>query len=242
MKFRDFLCLLFLILISTPAISQSSEQVDSTQLIATDDASLKDYDPDANSNYSNVEIHGRQNKRKIAIIKFDISTLINTPEVIDAKLKIHTTSFSDEVSISAFKTNTVNWEESSVTWNNGPTRGELIEEVNFTSNNTTYEFDITDYIHEKVQLGDTYITIWLEDTNLVDRPLEFKGHTRSSENPELSVTVNGILPGKINLNVGGETGTVDSGLDVPLSESYSKNDNSDVVDGDGNPYRANNLH
>ena len=46
----------------------------------------------------------------------------------------------------------------------------------------------------------------------------------------------------INLNVGGETGTVASGLTVPLVERYSKNGSSSVVNSSGTPYTANALH
>ncbi|MDG1848926.1 MAG: heparin lyase I family protein [Flavobacteriales bacterium] len=47
--------------------------------------------------------------------------------------------------------------------------------------------------------------------------------------------------GQISLNVGAETGTVDSGLPIPLVESYSKNGNSTVESG-GVLYTANALH
>ncbi|NME66802.1 CBM96 family carbohydrate-binding protein [Flammeovirga aprica] len=45
----------------------------------------------------------------------------------------------------------------------------------------------------------------------------------------------------LNLNVGAETGTVDSGLPIPLTESYSKNNNSEVENSDGR-FIANELH
>lgn len=47
--------------------------------------------------------------------------------------------------------------------------------------------------------------------------------------------------GQISLHVGAETGTVDSGLPVPLVESYSINGSSDVEDSNGH-YTANSLH
>ena len=47
---------------------------------------------------------------------------------------------------------------------------------------------------------------------------------------------------QISLNIGAETGTVDSGLPIPLVESYSKNGNSTVDDSNGDPYIANSLH
>ena len=47
---------------------------------------------------------------------------------------------------------------------------------------------------------------------------------------------------QISLNIGAETGTVDSGLPIPLVESYSKNGNSTVDDSNGDPYTANSLH
>ena len=47
----------------------------------------------------------------------------------------------------------------------------------------------------------------------------------------------------INLNIGAETGTVDSGLPVPLVESYSNSTTgSDVEDANGNKYIANEIH
>jgi len=45
----------------------------------------------------------------------------------------------------------------------------------------------------------------------------------------------------INLNIGGETGTVDSGLPIPLVESYSRNGSSSV-NGSNGPYVADSLH
>ena len=47
---------------------------------------------------------------------------------------------------------------------------------------------------------------------------------------------------QIDLNVGAETGTVDSGLPIPLVESYSINGSSTVDDSNGDPYTANALH
>ena len=51
-----------------------------------------------------------------------------------------------------------------------------------------------------------------------------------------------MLAQSLNLNIGAETGTVASGLVVPLVEGYSKNGNSDVVDASGNPYVGDSFH
>ena len=117
---------------------------------------------------------------------------MSAPEVRDAVLKLYTHSVdSMPTSITVFRSNDDSWTEDTVTWSNGPTKGSPLTNVSVSNVDQYYEFDVTEYVVDKVLAGDSTVTFWLEDEALLQQPVEFESHTRDHP-PLLEVTTSSI--------------------------------------------------
>lgn len=105
-------------------------------------ASTLDVKNDTNSTYS----------RK-AFLRFNISDFLDNA-VQQAKLKIQIqvkgTDASRTVSIYGLTDTDEDWEEGSITWNNAPISGTLLQQINVTSTDTVVEFDVTEFMNSQM--------------------------------------------------------------------------------------------
>ena len=175
-----------LVTITVDAVIETSETT------ALEDASLRESASSSTSNWSNVEVYGKQGGQIIGIFKFDLTEYISAPEVRDAVLKLYTHSVdSTPTSITVFRSLDDSWTEDTVTWSNGPTKGSPLTSVSVSNVDQYYEFDVTEYVADKVLAGDSTVTFWLEDEALIQQPVEFESHTRDHP-PLLEVTTSSI--------------------------------------------------
>jgi len=160
------------------------------------DASLREANPNSAANWSKVEVYSNANSKIAGVFKFDIDNLQSYEEIRDAKLKLYTYSLDDSLLISIHKAIGDNWDESSVTWNNGPTRGTNISNMMVNQTSSYFEFDVKDYVIENFQEGDSLITIWIEDSIRTYNQVEFDSHTRPNP-PILNIITSSIAGAEI---------------------------------------------
>lgn len=165
--------------------------IDTLQITSIHDAALDDQSPNSVANYSKVEVYSNSTRKVTGIFKFDLSDSLSTHEIRDAKFRVYTNSLDDSLQVSAFKVIGDQWDETSVTLNNGPLREEKITEININQENQYFDFEIKDYIIEKITAGDPYVTIWIEDENRVLKQAQFDSHKRSNP-PQLKLITSDI--------------------------------------------------
>ena len=145
-------------------------------LKATDDAALKGKtaNRNENNNYGGVELYTREpddndgEQSIVSIFKFDTSDLDNFKEIREAKLRLRVSNIldnQDAANISAWSTTgSTNWDEESVTWNNGPRKADILDVTIVTASEAWYEWDLTTYVDAAVKeenLGSS-TTFWME--------------------------------------------------------------------------------
>ena len=177
---------------SEPLNVTAGAVITTSSVEALEDASLHQGSPTSPANSSNVEIYGKSAVQIIGIFKFDLSSYLSALEIRDAKLRIYTASVMTEgTPLSVYRAGGDSWSEATVTWDNGPTRGDKITVQHVDQLGQYYEFDVTDYVAAKFVDSDQYITLWVEDDQLTQKAVEFNSHTRSNP-PLLMVTTSSI--------------------------------------------------
>ena len=157
--------------------------LETVTLDVTEDASLMQKTPDSNGNWSTLAVRGSHGLSSIA--KFDISSISNA--VTDAKLRIYSATVPGPVTVAAYRATDEAWSESTVTYNNGPTRGAKVvgSDMSVTTAGQYYELEVTAFIREKLDTSASWVTLWFENDS--ETSVEFNSHALSNP-PELQVT------------------------------------------------------
>ena len=91
-----------------------------------------------------------------------------------------------------FRTTGDSWAEDSVTWSNGPSRGEAISTAVIDSTGEWAAFDVTQYLKELVAAGESAMTLWIEDASQQSGRFECDSRRSDKANPpELEVVASG---------------------------------------------------
>jgi hypothetical protein len=116
---------------------------------------------------------------RYAFLKFDLSSLSS---VSSAKLRVYG-SASAATTLNAYSTGD-SWSESTLTWNNMPAIGSVINGVPINTTKTYYEIDVTSYVQAELA-GDQNASFVLEET--VGKYSTFNSKEASSNAPQLVV-------------------------------------------------------
>ena len=168
--------------------------LESASVSATDDATLKENDADANANYGRFQARGSDDGDTFAgVIKFDVAGSHGAAEVRSATLRLYAYYVMTPTTISVFSGVGDDWSEDSVTWNNGPTRGGKLSELEISSAGAYVEFEVTDFVSSAVDSLDSLITFWLEDEVTDGSDVQFYSLRGDSPYPpELVITTSTI--------------------------------------------------
>jgi hypothetical protein len=174
---------------SEPATVSVDASVFTSSVTATHDASLREGSPSSTANWGDVEVYGNSGAQIVGVFKFDISSFADA-DVTTALLRLYVVTVRGTGGeFSAFRATGDNWQEDSVTWNNGPSKGALVSTQYIDSTNRWYEFDMTQYVADKVNAGATELTIWIEDASTTNEKFECDSRRSDQDNPpELTVT------------------------------------------------------
>ena len=174
----------------SPAVNITVGAVLETRTLdVIEDATLNQKNPDSNGNWSSLDVRGSHGISSIA--KFDISSISNL--VTDAKLRIYPNSVPGPVTVSAYRATGDSWSESTVTYNNGPTREALItgSDTSVTVAGQYYELEVTEFIRGKRDASASWVTLWVE--NHSETSVALDSRTRSNP-PKLQVTTMTLPP------------------------------------------------
>ena len=177
------------------AYSSISVTVDATietsSINGLEDAAIERENPNTTNNYSNVQIYGRADAPIVAIFKFDISDYLAAPDIRSATLRLFPQSLRDNGGVfTAYRAIGDDWNEETVTWSNGPSKGTYISNQAITTTGVYYGFDITEFINEKKNAGESIVTIWIEDSSLTSEEVAF--HNKKTNPPQLQITTSDI--------------------------------------------------
>lgn len=130
-----------------------------------------------------VKQGGISNFFRKSLLQFDLSSeSIGT--VSQATLRIYATK-AESIDIAAYELGD-SWSESTVTWNNAPSDGTLIDEVSLSADDVYYELDVTAYVTSQLA-GDEVISIGLWDLDAGNKTVEFNSKEAASNKPELVI-------------------------------------------------------
>ena len=171
--------------------SGEAECSSTTTVNPTDDASLLEADPDNNANWGDVEVYGKPDAQIVGVLRFSLESYADA-EVRTAKLRLHTTYVKDSGAAFTVYRASGDWDETTVTWNNGPTKGDAITSVDVTATGQWFEWDVSAFTAETVSDGATALTFWVEDSSVNWQKFECESRRDDKTNPpELVVTTDG---------------------------------------------------
>lgn len=138
-----------------PVLSVTTAAAYPSEIVVAEDARVRG-GTYANNNYGAntvVEVKNRtgSNDDYETFLKFDLSSLPGS--VTNATLSLIVDSQSQGPEISIYQVDTDTWDELTITWNNKPSSGTLIETFDMHSTTTEVQFDVTAYINAQ-QSGD----------------------------------------------------------------------------------------
>ena len=143
----------------------------------THDASLQQGNPDAVGNWGEVEAKAKPDAAIVGVFKFDVSKLVpsgasrDNVRVSSAKLRIYVSLLKPGGDGAKFAVWSVeegaaaDWDETKVTWNNGPKKKEKLAAVTVDGTGNWTDFDVTEHVSALVTGGKadlSKVTLWLQ--------------------------------------------------------------------------------
>jgi hypothetical protein len=167
-----------ILLLSTPGFSQHV-------LNPTDDAYIRGGSSVA-VNYGtevNLELKSNDNESycRRVLLKFALS---GVDEFYQATLRLYASS-AKSMPITVFET-TDDWDESDVTWNTAPSKGNSIVSTDISSSGVYYEWDVSDYVSAQLS-GDGVVSFLLDDETISQNSADFNSKEAGSYIPELVI-------------------------------------------------------
>ena len=118
--------------------------------------------------------------------------------VMEAKLRVYGNNVEDtsNVAVKAFGVENNDWSETTLTWNNAPSRQSTSQSTtNVTGTAQYYDFDVTNFVAYKLSSGSNTISLQLEAANTPSKRISFNSKESSSYKPTLIVTTKAsIIP------------------------------------------------
>ena len=153
------------------------------------DAAVKSHYPDQNNNYTRVEILSRS-YTIAGLFGFDLSAIGVSEQVRSATLRLNGNSIGGAMDLSIFGA-TGDWSETSVTWNNAPSKSSASLDQESISTTGFYSFDVTSHVQAELAGGADILSFWAEDTSRSENTLEINSRTTSTP-PELVMTISDV--------------------------------------------------
>ena len=146
----------------------------------------------ADNNYggsSSLEVRANSSAWRTTFLKFDISGISGT--VTNATLRICANTSGSTQTTGVFTVADTSWTETGITWNNQPSIGSLLDEVEIdTSSYAWYELDVTSYIASEVSASSSLVTLCLDNTDDAVAVNKVRSKEASyTQWPELVITV-----------------------------------------------------
>jgi len=96
-----------------------------------------------------------------SFLKFDISSIPSDAIITDAKLKLYVNYRSANDNWELHAVSDDSWDEDSITWNNQPSYGSLLDSI-YVNANGWFSWDCTDYIESEVDAGASVTSFMLK--------------------------------------------------------------------------------
>jgi len=125
-----------------------------------------------------------------AYLKFDLSGVAGV--LLSAKLKLYCQALPDSspAAASAFAVFDDRWQETSITWNNTPALGVLLESLpEINQAGAAYVFDVTKFVAAEFS-SDKIATLLIKDMHNTDKAVDFS--SREGKNPPALIITTGI--------------------------------------------------
>lgn len=166
------IALVVLSLVPSVAFHAVSAATTTVQINPTDDAYVKDTTPDTNYGSDGslyVGTYYKDNANERAYLKFDLSSIPDNAVIISATLHAYTYygAYSQDVTISAYSVSNDSWTEDSITWNNRPEIGDLLDKDMVPNSNKKTNpvkhwsvWNVTDFVKAELS-GDKVVSFVL---------------------------------------------------------------------------------
>jgi len=211
---------------------------------ATDDSYI--FSAGVNDNYgSNTIIQVKAVSRKVGLVKFDLSNI--SGQVTSAVLELTNGSDNSGGEVSVYSITNDNWNESSVTYSNAPSKGSYLGSGSLGASGTICSIDISNFVIGESS-GDEKVSLWLNDDLNTNTRYDISSKEASGDNgPKLVLQVGGGEPpvtytlttNAVNGSVSPSGGTFDEGTIVTLTATpdagYAFSNWSGSVSGTANP-------
>jgi len=139
---------------------------------------------------SNLVVKGNKRDQwtREAYLQFRIAEIANIMNVQRAVVRLYANRIEESLQIALHRITSNNSSESDITWNNTPDeRNEVAITSVFTSaHNRYYEWDVTDYLKEKI--GYNTFNVLIKERNDIDEFVRFNSSEASKNRPQLVVT------------------------------------------------------
>lgn len=206
------------------------DHLKSLEILSSEDANIKPADPDYNGDWGELGVYGKESDPKVAILSFDVSELASAGAIRTAALDVYVTDLRTETKsthqFSVYSTDNSEWDETTVTSENGPTKGTLVDTITIDVERETFSFDIATALKNALAAGSNNLTLWIEDANLNDDIREeFDFHSWKKDNPP-KITVK---YGEFSLNAQYNEGTQEIVVD-----NNGDHDNAQIDGGTNN--------
>jgi len=126
---------------------------------ATDDSYI--FSAGVNENYGTLTImQVKKVSRKVGLVKFDLSSI--SGQITSATLELTNSSDNTGGEVSVYSITNDNWNESSVTYSNAPSKGSYLGSDNLGASGTVSSIDISNFVIGESS-GDKVVSLWLND-------------------------------------------------------------------------------
>jgi len=161
---------------------------------ATDDSFVLDNSVNTNKGADN-SISIKNVTKKVGLIKFDLASI--SDPILSATLELNGSNDATGGNVSVYSVTNDNWNESTVTYINAPSKGSLLGSSSLGAAGTVYNIDISSFVIAQ-NSGDKVVSLWLNDNLSNDVRYDFASKEAS-----------GNIGPKLILEVGGTTVTYD---------------------------------
>ena len=143
-------------------------------------------------------MYGNAGAQIVGVFRFSLASYAGVAEARSAILRLYTTSVKDSGSaFTVYRASSDDWDETTVTWNNAPAKGEAIASVDVTAASQWFEWDVSEYTAEMINAGGAALTFWVEDSSITQQRFECESRRDGKPNPpELVVTTSTIAVGE----------------------------------------------
>jgi len=161
-----------------------NDNISTNTIIAAQDASIKESEPTTfTGNWGDNEVYGSPGANIVALIEFDLTSVLNAVEIRSASLNLFADTVASGGEFSLYSTTNTQWDEQNVTWSIAPEKHTIIDSVNITQAGTNAQFDIRDHIESLIDSNQSSVTFWVEASEEGYDKFEFDSVRQDQPNP-----------------------------------------------------------